>query len=211
MSSEVEKEIETHPFDLSFEAMEKIKMHFPEYQIRHEPGLWDQPEYNVKAPGILLTDLKEVIWTNVFMTIEDIDKMFSQMDNHSDERITWTEFMEFLWDVGDRRNVANATVVWTEGNTMITEGKRSKIRKEENKAIDFIIDQVLLIDIGGPKHLVSAVAVLENRETILFKLSNFGLTYRFPLEFKFTAPKLKEKKEKKEKGRNIPNQPDISI
>lgn len=61
MSSEIVKEVETHPFDLSFEMMEKIKMHFPEYQIKHEPGVRDPPEYNVKAPGILLTDLKEVI------------------------------------------------------------------------------------------------------------------------------------------------------
>lgn len=51
--------------------------------------------------------------------MSDIDTMFSKMDNHSDERITWTEFMEFLRDVGDRREVANKEVVTTKGKTMI--------------------------------------------------------------------------------------------
>ena len=79
MSEELGEEIETHPFDLSFETMSKIRMYFPEYQVKHDPsaGVKHQQEYNVKAPGILLADLKDVLRTHVFITEANLSKMFS--------------------------------------------------------------------------------------------------------------------------------------
>ena len=47
-----------HPFDLPFDTLSKIKEHFPEYQNYDLPA---GTHFNIKAKGILISKLKELL------------------------------------------------------------------------------------------------------------------------------------------------------
>ena len=85
------------------------------------------------------------------------------MNNHSD-KVTWSEFTEWLAFIGERRGMGNNYMVnktMTECNARIeSQEVRRKVKNEDSKAIDFTIDSLTLIDIGL-NHL-EALVVFEN-------------------------------------------------
>lgn len=157
--------------------------------------------YNVKANGIQITNLKVILKEYVKCSPDLYDLMMEKMNNHQKNKLTWTEFCDWLMDAGERREIGNEAIITNFGTTRITQSKLSKIMKKDenkqNKIIDFTIEKMTILDLDMES--LQALVVFENLETYIFNVNTFTIAYKFEFPSDYTIPKRRKKIIKKEK------------
>ena len=131
----------------------------------------------MKAGGITLAKLKIILRPYVRLPDSDFDALCDKIDHKHETKIMWKEFMDFLRDEGERRALANSQMVqrFQSGSTIIKPGIRTKIKRKNNKYVDFTIQQLTIINFDET-HLQAFVVFDKTREAAIFNLKTFQIS-----------------------------------
>jgi len=93
-----------HPFDLRPEELLQIKEYFPEFKVKKDKTT---TRGSTKNKGIQITELKEILSKKINISEETMDRLISKLDHKNEDKINWTEFLNFLSHEGSRRETVN--------------------------------------------------------------------------------------------------------
>jgi hypothetical protein len=80
----------------------EIKNLFPEFKPRRTEN-----RASTKVNGLEIAELKKKIKEKVNLDAQQLQRLIDKLDHRNDAMITWSEFLAFLENEGDRREVVN--------------------------------------------------------------------------------------------------------
>ena len=136
-----------HPFDLSPEEIAELKEEFPEFQKKKTESGQQRGQKNM---GLTIQKLKQLLREKIKVTDEQMEVIISKFDHKSESKITWTEFLAFLSNEGQRREIVNDAQLYGFGVKRIEFKERIKLTgtKEKpvsDKAVEYYIEKLVLI------------------------------------------------------------------
>jgi Ca2+-binding EF-hand superfamily protein len=91
-----------HPFDFTGEDLAEIKKLFPEFKPKRQSS-----RASTKVQGVPVIELKRKLKEKINLDGQGLQRLIDKLDHRNDEKITWSEFLTFLENEGQRREVVN--------------------------------------------------------------------------------------------------------
>lgn len=107
-----------HPFDFTGEDLAEIKKLFPEFKPKRS-----STRASTKVQGVPVIELKRKLKEKINLDGQGLQKLIDKLDHRNDEKITWSEFLTFLENEGQRREVVNDAQLYGIGVKRLQEGE----------------------------------------------------------------------------------------
>ncbi len=106
-----------HPFDFTGEDLAEIKQLFPEFRAKRS-----STRASNKVSGMAVIELKRKLKEKISLDPSNLEKLIDKLDHRNQEKITWSEFLTFLENEGQRREVVNDAQLYGIGVKRLLEG-----------------------------------------------------------------------------------------
>ena len=155
-----------HPFDLSQEDLDQIKHHFPEFFQRNANS-------NGKASskkGIEIAELKRLLEHKIQISPEKMHAIIEKFDHKAKDRVTWTEFLQYLTIEGMRREVVNDAQLYGLGVKRFIQKDRHRLLRtqeqtENQKVTEYFLEHLVYLKVAKVNLLL---AIFENNQARLY-------------------------------------------
>lgn len=120
--------------------------------------------------------------------------MIGQLDRKNDNKVTWTEFLNFLTNEGVRRETVNDANLYGYGVKRLTHSARHHLRLVDQfngpeKLAEYYIDGMILIKLKNARLLLN---LFENKEAKLFDLRTLQPVQHLIFSSDYAKPKPKK-------------------
>ena len=181
-----------HPFDLSQEDLDQIKQHFPEFFPRNANS-----KGRASSKGIEIAELKRLLEHKIQISAEKMHAIIEKFDHKATDRVTWTEFLQFLTIEGNRREVVNDAQLYGLGVKRFIQKDRHRLLRtqeqtENQKVTEYFLEHLVYLRVGKVNLLL---AIFENNQARLYDTTQEFKPIQ-DITFPFSMIQAKEKRQK---------------